>query len=208
MSVNKWCVLQHEFDLLIDSYIGSEVGQCQNFLSGELAQRLRGNLTRLLEEDVLRAAGIGQDADLTLDLDIRRDKIHWLDRGHNDAAELEFFTHMDSFVSYLNQTCYTGITGYEFHYAHYGKGAFYKRHLDQFRGDDARAFSVIMYLNDNWQPGDGGELVVYLPDGELMIQPLGGTCVFFNSSQLEHEVLVSNKSRMSITGWLRRDAVV
>jgi Rps23 Pro-64 3,4-dihydroxylase Tpa1-like proline 4-hydroxylase len=51
----------------------------------------------------------------------------------------------------LNATCYTGITDYEFHYTLYEKGSFYKKHFDQFRNNDSRQYSMIMYLNTNWQ---------------------------------------------------------
>jgi Rps23 Pro-64 3,4-dihydroxylase Tpa1-like proline 4-hydroxylase len=64
----------------------------------------------------------------------------------------------DHFILFLNSTCYTGITGYEFHYTLYEAGTFYKKHIDQFRNDKSRAYSMIMYLNAAWKEGDGGEL--------------------------------------------------
>jgi SM-20-related protein len=110
---------------------------------------------------------------------------------------------MDKFVRYLNRTCYTGITGYEFHYALYEQGSFYKRHLDQFKNNTSRAYSIIMYLNADWQEKDGGELVLYHLDHIQTIAPMNGKCVFFKSSELEHEVLITHQPRMSITGWLK-----
>ncbi len=110
---------------------------------------------------------------------------------------------MDSFILYLNKTCYTSITSYEFHYTLYEKGSFYKRHIDQFRGNDSRQYSMIMYLNNDWQENDGGELCVYQNDSRESINPTAGKTVFFKSNELEHEVLISNKPRMSITGWLK-----
>jgi SM-20-related protein len=47
----------------------------------------------------------------------------------------------------MNETCYAGITGYEFHYAFYEEGSFYKRHVDQFQNNQGREFSMITYLN-------------------------------------------------------------
>ncbi len=110
---------------------------------------------------------------------------------------------MDRFVLYLNETCYTGITGYEFHYARYGEGSFYKRHLDQFRNDGSRQYSMIMYLNADWQVADGGELCIYQDGLPRNISPEEGKSVFFRSSEMEHEVLLTHKARMSITGWLK-----
>ena len=131
--------------------------------------------------------------------------IYWLDRKHNNAYENNFFDLMDSFVSYLNRTCYTGITGYEFHYALYEEGSFYKKHYDQFRNNESRQYSMIMYLNTNWQQNDGGELCIHHREGLQNITPVNGKSVFFKSSEVEHEVLLTNKPRMSITGWLKVD---
>jgi SM-20-related protein len=36
-----------------------------------------------------------------------------------------------------------------------------------------------------------------------LIAPESGTTVFFNSSELLHEVLTTTTQRMSITGWLK-----
>ena len=110
---------------------------------------------------------------------------------------------MDSFVLYLNATCYTGITGYEFHYTLYETGSFYKKHLDQFRNNDSRKYSMIMYLNTDWVIADGGELCIHHTGHLQHVNPTNGKTVFFQSNELEHEVLVTNKARMSITGWLK-----
>ena len=81
---------------------------------------------------------------------------------------------MDDFVNHLNSTCYTGITGYEFHYALYEKGSFYKKHLDQFKNTASRQYSLIMYLNDDWQEADGGQLCVHHHDHLQNISPNNG----------------------------------
>lgn len=196
-------VLQTVFDSLIDSYVMNKVGIAENFLGAALAGHLKANLNSLYLEQQMLAAGIGNDALQMRDQTIRSDKIYWLDPGHKDLHENHFFELMDRFVRYLNETCYTGITGYEFHYALYETGSFYKKHFDQFRNNTGRAFSMIMYLNADWVQEDGGELCVYHSDHLQTIAPMNGTCVFFKSSELEHEVLVTNRPRLSITGWLK-----
>lgn len=153
----------------------------------------------------LLAAKTGNNATVVQDSLMRGDLIYWLDRKHDDAHENSFFDLMDLFVVYLNETCYTGITGYEFHYALYEKGSFYKRHLDQFYSDKGRAYSMIMYLNTDWQQNDGGELCIHHAQYSQVISPLNDKCVFFKSSELEHEVLLSHEPRLSITGWLKTD---
>ena len=162
-------------------------------------------MTRLYQGNLLLSAGTGNDTIVVPDKLFRSDRIYWLDRSHNDPHENAFFDLMDGFVSHLNSTCYTGITGYEFHYTLYEKGSFYKKHLDQFRTNTSRQYSMIMYLNADWQLADGGELCIHHADSLQNILPIDGKSVFFKSSELEHEVLVTNKSRMSITGWLKID---
>lgn len=205
LDVTKCLQLQDPFDCLIDSYIAENVGLAEHFLSEKLAAQLKSNLRTLYAQQQFRAAGIGNDAAFTRDKLLRSDLIYWLDPAHNDPHENSFFELMDRFVLYLNSTCYTGITGYEFHYALYEKGSFYTRHFDQFRNNKSRAFTMIMYLNAEWVAADGGELRIHHLDHEQTIAPTDGKCVFFKSSELEHEVLSTNVPRLSITGWLRTD---
>jgi SM-20-related protein len=195
--------LQTTFDCLIDSFIADKVGLAENFLSVSLAADLKENLITLYADNKLLAAGIGNNTLLTHDKLLRSDKIYWLDKAHENPFENRFFELINSFVSHLNRTCYTGITGYEFHYAMYEKGSFYKKHLDQFKSNKSRAFSMIMYLNVDWKAADGGELCIHHTDHLQTISPMNGTCVFFKSSELEHEVLTTNEPRLSITGWLK-----
>lgn len=196
-------LLEKIFNALINSFIENKVGIAENFLSKSLSLNLKANLVALYSDRLLLAAGVGDTANVNYNSSFRSDIIYWLDREHNDVHENSFFDLMDSFVSFLNETCYTGITSYEFHYTLYETGSFYKKHLDQFRGNDSRKFSMIMYLNSDWKEADGGELCIYHDDSIENISPTSGKSVFFKSSELEHEVLVSNKPRMSITGWLK-----
>ena len=197
--------MQIIFNSLIDSFLAEKVGIANDFLNTTLSRHLKANLIKLYSDQQLLLAGTGNNALLQHDKLLRSDKIYWLDRRHNDLHENSFFDLMDSFVLFLNSTCYTGITGYEFHYALYEKGSFYKKHLDQFKSNKSRAFSMIMYLNDNWQQEDGGELCIYHADHQQIISPINGKCVFFKSSELEHEVLITQQPRLSITGWLKVD---
>ena len=153
----------------------------------------------------MQSAGTGNDELSFQNKTVRSDQIYWLDPKHNDPHENEFFTLIDAFVKHLNSTCYTSITSYEFHYALYETGSFYKKHIDQFRNNESRQFSMIMYLNPDWKTGDGGELCIYHDTFEQTITPVNGKSVFFKSSELLHEVVLANKPRMSITGWLKCD---
>jgi SM-20-related protein len=197
--------LEKIFNTLIDSFIDSKVGITENFLSEALAANLKSNLLALYQKKLMNNAGIGNAVLQGHDKLIRSDQIYWLDRSHNDAFENDFFDLMDSFVLHLNSTCYTGITGYEFHYALYEEGSFYKKHIDQFQNNGSRQYSMIMYLNTNWVIADGGELCIHHHNRLQNISPINGKSVFFKSSELEHEVLLAKKARMSITGWLKVD---
>ena len=101
-----------------------------------------------------------------------------------------------------------GINEKEFHYAVYPEGTFYKRHLDTFQNDSRRKLSMVCYLNDeDWQPGYGGELTIYIDDNghekSIDIYPVQGRMVVFESQVLEHEVKPVKRERLSITGWLK-----
>lgn len=197
--------MQQSFDTLINSFIESKVGISENFLSIQLANDLKENLLHLHSEKSMLAAGTGNQQLVAHDKAVRGDVIYWLDKQHNNAHENAFFAVMDEFILYLNRSCYTGITGYEFHYTLYEAGSFYKKHLDQFRNNDSRQYSMIIYLNTDWVPADGGQLSIYHDGGDAQqVDPSSGKTVFFKSSELEHEVQLTNKPRMSITGWLKR----
>ena len=188
------------FDELIDTYLATNVGTVSNFLSISLSAHLVDNINALYAGDMLLSAGTGNNKLVNHDKLVRSDKIYWLDRIHNNLHENAFFDLMDLFVSHLNSSCYAGITGYEFHYTLYEKGSFYKRHLDNFKQNGTRAFSMIMYLNTEVS---GGALRIYQDDSFRDITPNSGKSVFFKSNQLEHEVLITHLPRMSITGWLK-----
>ncbi|MCX2583934.1 2OG-Fe(II) oxygenase [Pedobacter sp. MR22-3] len=191
------------FDCLIDRYIKSKVGTAENFLNLTLSANLKENLLGLYHDQEFLNGGTGNEVIINQDKRIRSDVIYWLDRSHHNKYENEFFDLMDKFVLYLNHTCYTGITDYEFHYALYEAGTFYQKHVDQFQNNGSRQYSMILYLNTGWEDGDGGELCIYHDDFVQSISPESGKTVFFRSADLPHEVLITHKPRMSITGWLK-----
>ena len=196
--------MEASFETLIASFIANKVGIAQDFLSVALCEHLVNNILTLEANALLQQAGVGNDHKLQLNALIRKDTIYWLDKKHNNVHENAFFDLIDAFVLYLNSSCYAGITDYEFHYSLYEAGDFYKKHLDQFKDNSNRQFSMISYLNPNWQAQDGGELQIYQTDANQTIAPTQGKTVFFRSNELEHEVLVTNERRLSVTGWLKR----
>tara|TARA_R110000868_G_scaffold102368_2_gene281907 strand:+ start:1890 stop:2483 length:594 start_codon:yes stop_codon:yes gene_type:complete len=197
--------MENSFEALIASYIENRVGICEHFLSDELANNLKENLKALQKQDLLVDAGTGNSNIIAYDSLVRSDSIYWLDKKHNNEFENAFFVQIEAFIAYLNESCYTGITSYEFHYSLYEKGDFYLQHLDQFQSNSSRKYSMISYLNQDWKAADGGELLIHQLNNNQTITPTQGKTVFFKSDELLHEVLVTQATRMSITGWLKTD---
>ncbi|MDX1653521.1 MAG: 2OG-Fe(II) oxygenase [Brumimicrobium sp.] len=152
--------------------------------------------------NVFDKAAIGSGRDEQIINEVRGDYTYWLDKKR-DEQELRLFEVLDEVKRMINRYCFLSLSDYEFHLALYPKGSFYKKHLDQFRGRNNRMISMIIYLNKDWKPGDGGELKVY-PEGKeaKTISPLENRCILFRSDTLLHEVLTANKSRKSVTGWM------
>ena len=196
--------MKTHFNLLIDTYLDNKVGIDTGFLTEKLSAGLRQNLEQLRKDELMTTAGIGNNEVKDPQQKIRGDKIYWMDKSHTNIFEQEFLQLAEDFIGHLNSTCYTGINGYEFHYAIYEKGSFYKRHKDQFKNDNNRKYSLINYLNDEWLEEDGGQLLVYQDETVQKISPQSQTAVFFKSDEMEHEVTMANRSRMSITGWLKQ----
>ena len=195
---------KQQYEQLITGLISKEFGICDNFFSVDIIEELRKNLLNSYEEGIMYRAGIGKDSEYTKDKEIRRDVICWIDEKSEDITERFFIQKMNEFIEYLNKTCYTSINAFEFHYAYYDVGSFYKKHVDRFKKDNGRLFSFVMYLNDNWGQEEGGELVLYTKQKTEYVLPIGGRVVFFKSDVTEHEVKVAlTKPRLSIVGWMK-----
>ncbi len=192
------------FDILIDSYLNNNIGIDIAFISKTLANGLHQNILQLQQDERMIVAGIGNETIKNSNQQMRGDKIYWMDKSHQNIFEQEFLLLIENFIDHLNSTCYTGINGYEFHYAVYEEGSYYKRHRDQFKNNDNRKYSLINYLNNDWLETDGGQLLVYRDESVQEILPQSQTAVFFKSDEMEHEVALAHRSRMSITGWLKR----
>ena len=149
-----------------------------------------------------KKAGIGKNQQLQINESIRGDYIQWLDKNTAPASVKVYLDRLNELTSFLNQSLYLSLKDYEVHMTIYPSGSFYKRHLDQFKKDDHRKLSVICYLNYDWKEEHGGQLRIYLPDGSKDFLPVAGRLICFRSDQLEHEVLLANRERLSLTGWM------
>lgn len=186
----------------VDTLANDDYLVIDDFLPEKLFLKLKTFLFDRLAEDDFKKAGIGALNEFKIVEAVRGDFVFWLDK-RRDQELVDLFVLIEDILSVFNRLCYLSLSGYEFHLAHYPKGSYYKRHLDQFRERNNRMITVIIYLNEAWSQGDGGELKVYTGDKEFrLLEPIGNRCVIFRSDTLEHEVLMTNKSRYSLTGWL------
>jgi len=171
------------------------------FISDDMYHLIRSFFHTQLKEDEFRKAAIGAQSDRQIKSSIRGDFIYWLYRDR-DKELLAFFDLIDEVLQKLNRYCFLSLSGSEFHLAYYPKGTHYEKHVDQFRGRNNRLISLILYLNEGWKKGDGGELKIFREDGPVLIEPIAKRCVIFKSDVIEHEVLTTKVDRYSLTGWL------
>ncbi len=167
-----------------------------------LAERVRA-----LSSAAFHAATVGREQDQMQNAFIRRDEIRWIDG--EDASERAWLAWTGRMQTYLNRRLFLGLFSFESHFAHYPPGAFYKRHVDAFRGQANRILTTVLYLNPGWTADDGGEMLLYPEQGDeapRRIYPRMGTFAVFLSEAFPHEVLPARRDRYSIAGWYRLNA--
>lgn len=177
-------------------------------LSEEEGLSLSQECEKACQNGKFRRAGVGRGESLAVHEDIRRDHILWLTPDEASKEQRLYLDKLEGLRLALNRRFFLGLFEFEGHYAIYPEGAFYKAHLDRHSGTSDRVVTVILYLNHQWQPGDGGELKLWTTTGDrlgefVLIEPSMGTLVCFLSGEFWHEVLPAKKRRMSITGWFR-----
>jgi SM-20-related protein len=151
-----------------------------------------------------QTAHIGRGTDKQQRTAIRGDVINWLDETNN--TDRSYLAWMDALRTGLNEALYLGLFDYECHYAIYNSGTGYAKHSDVLNGKKNRILTTVLYLNEDWLSRDGGELVLFEPEGIEVIAtvtPKFGTMIIFLSESFPHEVLISHSTRRSITGWFR-----
>lgn len=173
-------------------------GVIENFLPIDtildLAQESRG-----LD---LRQAGVGKPR--IVNDDIRGDHILWLTPPCVSTLQQTCLDHFEQLRLALNRDMQLGLFEFEGHIAHYPVGTFYRKHLDSFQQDNRRIVSCVLYLNQDWQEPQGGQLRLYTASQKHVdIFPQAGTLVIFFSDQFWHEVLPATRNRLSITGWFK-----
>ena len=192
------------FDNIADDLCSSGFSVRPNALPNDLCLNLRQTLLSL-DKSAFKQAGVGRDVRNQTNADLRRDEIFWIEPGEGPKNEwLEFSSRLQQ---HLNRKLMLGLFTFESHFAHYAPGAFYKTHLDAFRGQANRILSVVLYLNPDWADDEGGEMILYQetePHQKLFtVKPELGTLAVFLSEEFPHEVLPAKRDRYSIAGWYR-----
>ena len=184
-------------------YVGDSIFSAS--LTSDLSRRGHS----LASAGLLRAAHVGRAGGTQLSGRNRSDETLWLADAPLDAYEREALATVNTMRANLNESLYLGARSTELHFARYAPGAFYVKHRDRFRDNDARVVSMVFYLNETWADDAGGELVIYHDDAEgkrlASVSPRSGTMVCFLSDRFPHEVLPATQERFSLTGWLSRD---
>ena len=179
------------------------------FLTGDAARALTLECREAWDVGAFRQAGVGRGERLAIREDIRRDHVMWIENDILTPAQAAWLKRLEELRLALNQNLFLGLFDYEGHFAVYPAGAFYKPHLDRHQQTQDRLVTVILYLNEHWLPGDGGELRLWTTPGEKdgpyeIIEPRFGTVVAFLAGDHWHEVLPAHRERRSVTGWLRQ----
>ncbi len=174
-----------------------------HFLPNSEVEALKTWGLQLEEAGRLKKAGIGKGVFKKVRENIRSDEIHWIDDFSTATGDvlLQIYTQL---LQISRRELFLPVKRFECHFAKYDIGDHYKKHRDRHRLMPARVLSCVLYLS-TIKDDDGGELILYHPDGKTStVQPQAGRLILFDSS-IEHEVRPCRAERWSITGWLRTD---
>ena len=200
------------FEEIIDALVEPGWIVRQGLFSDDYLRQLVAEVYSLWQSANFRRAKIGQGDAQTMQTEIRSDFIHWLDPEQLTPLQQQYWDFIQQ-LREINRTLYLGLVNFEAHFAVFPEGAFYKKHLDQFKTTQLRMVTCLLYLNENWQAEDGGQLRIYDPadpssESYFEVLPTFGTFVCFRSDLIYHEVLPAHRERFSLTGWLRKEILL
>ncbi len=193
-----------QFGSVAEAFTQRDWAVAAAFLPAADVAELRRESDALRARGLFQAAGIGPRAERREE--VRGDHILWLEPDVTPVAWRFLQRELEALRIALNATTFLGLHDFEGHYALYPAGMAYARHVDNFRGGSDRLVSLVLYLNEDWSDGDGGELCLY-PEGvesPLKLLPQAGTLACFLSEGMPHEVKPARRERLSLTGWFRR----
>ncbi|QNR25902.1 2OG-Fe(II) oxygenase [Croceimicrobium hydrocarbonivorans] len=194
--------VQSSLEEIADALAEQELVILDQFLSQQEVDALLRAFDYHAQEEDFKAAGIGNTYLYTQDKSIRSDRIMWLSDNPDKDALSDFKKRIEALMADLNPLLFLSLRDVEMHLAEYTPGAFYEKHVDQFKKNGHRILSFACYLNRGWQDGDGGELRIFKEGGHFDVEPLAGRLALFRSDTVEHAVRPAKVLRRSITGWM------
>lgn len=180
----------------------------ENWLTDPVASALAEEARQRWEAGAFRPAAVGRGTTEQLRLAVRGDQIDWWDPTQLSPAQQQYVQRLEQLLRDLNRLLFLNLATYEAHFALYPPQTRYQRHFDRFQNAPERTISTVLYLNQDWQIAEGGQLRLHLTTGSHDLLPRWNRLVLFRSADLEHEVLPATRERLSITGWLRRRPVL
>jgi SM-20-related protein len=195
------------YNSLIDGLADTGYAIYDQALSRVKASNLLNICEELWKQGEFVRAGVGSGSKLQVRSELRSDRVLWMEPDQSTTGTAPYYDFLEGLRLRLNRELYIGVDSWEGHFAVYPEGAFYKKHLDQHKNSRARQVTIILYLNDDWKPSDGGQLRLYKDEAcqeWIDVEPQMGRLIVFLADRFWHEVLPANRERRSITGWFRK----
>lgn len=200
------------FDKILDDLAVYHWAMAPRFFSDDFCRALSKECLNLDKQNLFHDASIGRKEKKQVESKIRGDRILWLGDFEASHPMIKLNENLQLLIKELNQNFYLGLRHFEAHLAIYPPNSRYEKHIDNHKGVNSRQITFILYLNEHWTKGDGGELTLFAPETEtsvekelIQITPTFGTFVLFRSELFPHRVDENLKQRLSITGWFRTD---
>lgn len=207
---------QKQFNLtslneFFDDYTLQGWAFADHIFTADFLQNLVSECQKQQALGLFNKASIGHQSSKKIDAQIRGDFTLWLDDIPLSEPVSVFKQFLNEFRLLIAQELFVSLKRVESHFAFYPPGTNYAKHIDNHKGSGARKITFILYLNENWQKGHGGELTLFSPHDENQVlhtlEPLMGRFVLFRSELFPHQVETSLAPRLSLTGWFRDDNI-
>jgi hypothetical protein len=133
------------------------------------------------------------------DVNLNREEIPLLQSLFDSCALAHVFA---EHLPELGLVCHTGGTTIKVQ-RNEGKGGAFAHHYDNPGPPNKRALTCLLYLNDDWKEGDGGELELQpMFQPPVVVTPTMAKFVVFRSDRVLHRVLPATAMRLCFTVWI------
>ncbi len=199
---------QAQLTTIVNDLTSNGYAICEDFLPVHIIKVLADMAEKRFMAGEMLVAKTGKTANMQQAV-YRHDSIYWLDEHNPTAAAQAYFAQIATLKTTLNQQLFMNLHDIETHLAVYPIDGVYLKHLDQLKQiidtpTQVRQLSSVLYLNNNWQEHEGGELRLHLNSHEYIdVLPTAGRLMLFLSAEFWHEVLPATRNRISLTGWFR-----